>query len=161
MNKDKAKVRITKDKSSPRIPIAYIDIRYSIHATEDPNRVIKAIHHVLPTRYVDDIIFDRDNLRGYYGNPINLFKTRIKKKEIIRAFIENLSSQLNELNKERFLREISLHLENGSLYLRLDKQIAFQGELEFNTVDPIRVRIRFRKKKNEDITQICRDLKLV
>ncbi len=161
MNKNRTKERIPRDTLSPRIPIAYIDIRYSVHATEDPNKVIKAVQHILPTRYVDQIIFKSDNLRGYYGNPISLFKTRIKKKEIIRAFIENLSSQLNELDKETLLREIDLHLENGSLYMRLDKQTAIQGELEFSSIDSIRVRIRFKKKKIEDITQICRDLELI
>lgn len=161
MNNNSTKERIPQDTLSSRIPIAYIDIRYSVHATEDPNKVIKAVQHILPTRYVDHIIFKSDNLRGYYGNPISLFKTRIKKKEIIKSFIENLSSQLNELDKETLLREIDLHLENGSLYMRLDKQTAVQGELEFNSIESIRVRIRFKKKKIEDITQICRDLELI
>ena len=161
MNKNRVKERITKDTLSPRIPIAYIDIRYSVHATEDLTKVMKAVQHILPTRYVDHIIFKRENLRGYYGNPISLFKTRIKKKGIIRTFIENLSSQLTELDKETLLREIDLHLENGSLYLRLDKQIAIRGDFKVNAVDAIRVRIRFRKKNIDGITQICRDLELI
>ena len=142
------------------IPIAYIDVRFFAHATEDLNKVVEAVQCILPARYVDDIVFKRDNLRGHYGNPISLFETRIKNREIIKAFFENLT-RLNGLDKETLLREIDLHAANGSLYIRLDKQAAFQGELKLFAVDPVRVRIRFRKKKTEDIVQICRELGLL
>lgn len=142
----------------PRMPIAYIDVRFFAHATEDLNKVVEAVQCILPARYVDNIVFKRDDLRGHYGNPISLFETRIKKREIIKAFIENFSSRLNGLDRETLLREIDLHAANGSLYIRLDKQAAFQGELKLFAADPVRVRIRFRKKKTEDIVQICREL---
>jgi len=140
------------------MPIAYVDIRFSAHATEDPKKVMEAVQKILPADYIDNIDFKRDNLRGHHGNPIILFETRIKGKEIIQAFVKNISSGISELDKETLLREINLHAEDGNLYLRLDKQAALQGELKLCTADPIRVRIRFRKKKTEDIIQICREL---
>ena len=138
--------------------IAYIDVRFSVHATEDPNRVIKAVHQVLPTDYIDDIVFKKTTLRGHYGNPITLFETRIKKKEMVRVLLGNLFTNLNEQDRESLLKEIDLHVEDGSLYVRLDKQAAFQGEMKLCTADPIRVRIRFRKKRIEDIVKICQEL---
>ena len=141
-----------------QIPIAYIDIRFFAHATEDLDKVVEAVQRVLPSDYMEDIVFKKSNLRGHYGNPITLFEAKIKNKEIIRALVENLSSHLSELDKETLRREIHLHVEKGSLYIRLDKQAALQGKLKLCTSDPIRIRIRFRKRKIEDIVKTCREL---
>jgi len=138
--------------------IAYIDVRISVHATEDLDKVIKALHHILPAEYLDEIVLKKNTLRGHYGNPITLFETRIKKKETFNALLENIFANLTEGDRESLLSEINLHVEEGSLYIRLDKQAAFQGEMKLCTADPIRVRIRFRKKRIEDIVNICREL---
>jgi len=141
-----------------QIPIAYIDIRFFAHATEDVNKAVEAVQHVLPSDHREDIVFNKSNLQGHYGNPITFFEAKIKNKEIIRALIENLSSSLSELDKETLSREIHLHVEKGSLYIRLDKQAAFQGKLKLCTSDPIHMRIRFRKTKIEDIVKTCQEL---
>jgi len=138
--------------------ISYLDIRFSVHATENPDKVFEAVYHLFPPSHVDDIVFKKANLKGYYGNPITLFETRIKKKEIIEAIVKALSSGLSELDKETLLREIDLHVKKGSLYIRLDKQAAFQGEFKLCSADPIRMRIRFKKRKLEDIITTCREL---
>ena len=140
------------------MPVAYIDIRFFAHATEDLDKVVEAVQRVLPSDHMEDIVFNKNNLRGHYGNPITLFEAKIKNKETIRALVENLSSHLSELDKETLRREIHLHVEKGSLYIRLDKQAALQGKLKLCTSDPIRLRIRFRKTKIEDIVKICREL---
>jgi len=141
-----------------QIPVAYVDIRFFAHATEDVDKVIEAVRHVLPSDYMEDVVFNKSNLRGHYGNLITLFEAKIKNKEIIRALIANLSSHLSELDKETLSGEIHLHLEKGSLYIRLDKQAALQGKLKLCTSDPIHIRIRFRKTKIEDIVKTCREL---
>lgn len=141
-----------------QIHVAYVDVRFFVHATEDLNKVVKAVHQVLPADYVDDIVLKKNALRGHYGNPITLFETRIKKKKIVEALVKNVFSNLKEPDKESLLREIDSHVEEGSLYLRLDKQAAFQGEMRLCIADPIRVRIRFRKKRIEDIVKICQEL---
>ena len=141
-----------------QIPIAYIDIRFFVHATEDVDKVVEAVQHALPSDRMEDIAFNKSNLRGHYGNPITLFEAKIKNKETIRALVDNLSSHLSELDKETLSREIHLHVEKGSLYVRLDKQAALQGKLKLCTSDPIRIRIRFRKRKIEDIVKTCQEL---
>ncbi len=138
--------------------VAYINVRFFVHATEDLDKVIEAVRHVLPSDYVDTIVFEKNSLRGHYGNSITLFETRIKEREIINAFIENLSLRLDEMDKKMLVREIDLHVEKGSLYFRLDKQAAFQDKLKLRIEDPIHVRIRFRKTKIEDIVKACREL---
>jgi hypothetical protein len=138
--------------------IAFIDVSLFAHATEDETKVIQAVRNLFPTEYQDLVTFRRQNLRGHHRNPIVLFQTKIKNKEIIKAFIENLSINLPVLDKEILLEKLKQHVEKGSLYLRLDKQAAFQGNFKLCTADPIRLRIRFRKRKLEDVTQICKEL---
>jgi len=141
--------------------ISYLDIRFSVHATENPDKVFEAVYHLFPPNHVDDVVFKKANLKGYYGNPIILFEIRIKKKEIVEAVVKVLSSGLSGLDKEMLLREIDLHVEKGSLYIRLDKQAAFQGEFKLCSADPIRVHIRFKKRKLEDIIKTCKELGLI
>ena len=142
-------------------PIAYIDIRVFSHATEDEDKVTEAVKKVLAVDYIEGIIFEKHNLRGHHGNPITFFETRIKNKEALQAIVENLASHLNTLDKENLRSNIGAYTEEGSLYIRLDKQAAFQGEFKLHPIDPIHVRLRFKKQKTEDITKICQELGII
>lgn len=140
------------------MPIAYVDVSFFAHATEDEAKAIEATRNLLPTSQLENIVFNRSNLRGHHGNPITLFETKIKEKDIVKAVAENLSSNLGALDKETLLREINLHVEKGSLYLRFDKQAAFQGTFKLGVADPLRVRLRFNKNQLEDVVQICKEI---
>lgn len=143
------------------MPVAYVDVRFCAHATEDVEKVVKAVQNTLPSDHIEDITFNRSNLEGHYGNPITFFETRIKDKETVRALLENLSSNLSSLDKEELGRTIHRCVEKGSLYIRLDKQAALQGKIKLVTSDPIRIRIRFRKSKIEDVIEICREIGMI
>ena len=143
------------------MPLVYVDIRFCAHATEDLDKVVLAVQNVLPSGHVEDITFNRSSVEGHYGNPITLFETRIKNKETIKALVENLSANLSSVDKEELGREINKHVEEGSLYLRLDKQAALQNRIKLATSDPIHIRIRFRKSKIEDIIEICREIGVI
>ena len=144
-----------------QLPVAYVDVRFCAHATEDVEKVVKAVQNTLPSDHIEDITFKRSNLEGHYGNPITFFETRIKDKETVRALVENLSSNLSSLDKEELGRTIHRCVDKGNLYIRLDKQAAFQGKIKLVTSDPIRIRIRFRKSKIEDVIQICREIGMI
>jgi len=141
-----------------KLPIAYVDVRFCVHATEDLDKVIDAVQNVLPSDHIEDVTFKRSNLEGHYGNPITFFDTRIKNKDIVRALVENISANLSALDKEELDRTINRCVEKGSLFIRLDKQVALKGNIKFATSDPIRIRIRFRKNKTENVIQICREI---
>jgi len=143
---------------SKALPIAYVDIGFFAHATEDESKVLDAVRHVLPTGHVENIVFEKSSLHGHHGNPIVLFESRIKDKDIVKAVVENLTSNLTTLDKQMLLDEIELHLEKGSLFIRLDKQAAFEGSFRLATADPIRFRLRFKKNRLEDIVEICREI---
>jgi RNA binding exosome subunit len=144
-----------------KLPVAYVDVRFCAHATESLDRVMEAVQNVLPSDHIEEITFKRSSLEGHYGNPITLFDTRIKDKETVRALVENISANLSSLDKEELGRTINRYVEKGSLFIRLDKQSALRGKIKFATSDPIRIRIRFRKNKTEDIIEVCREIGLI
>lgn len=141
--------------SSP-IPIAYVDVRVFAHATEDLDKVLKAARNTLPPESIDTVTFKKTTLTGHHGNPITLFEARIKNKKVARAFLEKLASGLSMVDKEALNSEITQHLENGNLYIRLDKQSAYLGELRLSSTDPIHIRMHFRKPSAEEVIDICR-----
>ncbi len=141
---------------SQNIPIAFIDIRVFAHATEDPEKVMAAVHNILPTEFIDSITFKKDNLSGHYGNPVVLLKTRIKEKRVALATFEKLSSSLSIFEKDQLSKEIMQHLEKGNLYMRLDKQAAYHNEFKLCEIDSIHFRVHFRRHSSEAVIDICR-----
>jgi len=143
------------------VPINYIEIRFFAHATEDPEKVVTAARNIFPTNFANEIAFKKSKLEGHYGNPIITFEARVKDKKVIKAFLENLALKLSSLEKESLLTNIEKCFEKGSLYIRFDKQAAFDGEIKFCAVDPIHIRLKFSKSRLEDVIRICRDLRIV
>ena len=141
-----------------QLPIAYVDIRFCAHATEDLDKVLKAAYTLFPEEQTEEVTFTKNECEGHYGNAITFFETRIKGKKIIKALVENLSAKLGVFDKDQLGKEIDRCTEKGSLYIRLNKQAAFEGKIKLASSDPIRIRIRFRKSKLEDIIEVCKEI---
>jgi RNA binding exosome subunit len=146
---------------SSETPIGYIDVRVFAHATEELEKVLTAARNTLPEESVETVTFRETTLTGHHGNPITLIETRIKNRKVARAFLQKLASGLNALGKETLNREIAQHLENGNLYIRLDKQSAYLGELKLGSADPIHLRMHFRKPSAKEVTDVCRKFGLL
>lgn len=141
-----------------------MDISSSIHATEDPGKVIAACRNVLPADYADEITFERRDLLGHYRNPITLLRARIKQKQVLEAFIENLAGSLSDVEKQLLSSDVSRRIDDkGALYLRLDKQEAFQGQMKLGNMDPIRITLKLarRRKSLEETIAFYRSLGLL
>ncbi|MEM3673438.1 MAG: RNA-binding domain-containing protein [Candidatus Bathyarchaeia archaeon] len=143
-----------------KAPIAYIDVRVFAHATEEVDKVLKAVYNVLPESAVEAVLFKKRSLIGHHGNPIILFETRLKG-ELAQKFFEKLSSGLGSLDKEQLSGEIKRHIEKGTLYLRLDKQSAYLNEIRLCQTDPIHFRVHFKKPNPEEIVEVCRKFGLI
>jgi hypothetical protein len=140
---------------SSKSPIAYIDIRTFAHATEDTEKVLTALHNTLPPETIQTVNFQKTNLTGHHGNPITLIETRIKDKNTAQAAFQKLATSLSIIDKEQLNSEIKQHLEKGNLYLRLDKQNAYLGQIKLCQTDPIRLRIHFKKHAPQEVIEIC------
>jgi RNA binding exosome subunit len=141
-----------------------VDVSSFIHATEDPDKVIAACRNVLPADYADEIPFERRDLLGHYRNPITLLRARIKRKQVLEAFIENLAGSLSDVEKRLLSSDVSRRIDDkGALYLRLDKQEAFQGQMKLGNMDPIRITLKLvrRRKSLEETIAFYRSLGLL
>ena len=148
-------------KEKIEVPVEYVAIRLYAHATEDENKVLEAVKNLFPGEYAEEITFKETKLRGHHGNPIILFETRVTKKKIVRSLIERIVSNLKPIDKEELARKIDLHLQDGDLYIRLDKQRAYRGEIAFSNVDPIWIKIRFRRGARSNMIEACRRMGLI
>ena len=138
-----------------------VEIRFFAHATEDPNLVLNAVSRVLPSNILESVKPKRIDLRGHHGNPISLYRILFKKEEDVEAVLRCLSENLSDDDKETLAGHATLHVGDGSLYLRLDKQKALTGEFSLCHEDPIRIRIRFRRRKPEAIIEASKALGLM
>ena len=142
---------------SSKPPIGYIDVRVFAHATEDSEKVLVAVRNLLPLELNESVVFQKTQLTGHHGNPIILFETKLDGKQALPSILQKIGSGLTSLDKEQLDSNIKKHLEKRNLFLRFDKQSAFQGEVRFSQNDPIHFKIHFKNKTFEEITAICRD----
>jgi len=138
--------------------VSEVDIGCFAHATEDEGKVLNAVRHILPLACVESVVFAKTKAEGHHGNPITVFETKIKDKETVRAVVEYLAANMSSIDKETLLSEVEKHVEKGNFFVRLDKQAAFQGAFKLTVVDPIRVRLRLKKSRFEDVVEICREI---
>lgn len=144
-----------------RKPIAYVDIRAFAHATEDSDKVLKAMQNILPIELSETVIFRKSNVSGHHGNPIALFEARIKDKKAAGAVFGKVCQNLGIPDKESLSREIDRHLEKSKLYLRLDKQSAFLGEFKLGVEDGVHLCVHFKRHTREDVMATIRDYGLI
>ena len=142
---------------SSKPPIGYIDVRVFAHATEDSGKVLTAVRNILPVELGENVVFRKTMLTGHHGNPIILFETKLTDKQLLPVALKKIGAGLTVLDKEKLASDLKLHLEKRNLYLRFDKQSAYQKELRFSQNDPVRFKIHFKKKTPEEIMEICRN----
>lgn len=110
-----------------------------VHATEDEQRVMKALRFLIP----ETIGLRRSNVKGHFGNPITMLEARLRKGEI-RELCKNILSNLGMDELERLRESVPRKLDQRcNLYLRFDKQKAHEGELELiESGDAIHIRLK-------------------
>jgi RNA binding exosome subunit len=146
---------------SSKPPIGYIEVRVFAHATEDPEKVLTAVRNLLPEELNESIVFQKTSLTGHHGNPIMLFRTKLADRQVLPAALKKIGAGLSTLDKEALEMNMNLHLEKRNLYLRFDKQSAYQNEVRFSQNDPIHFKIHFRNKTATDIVELCRNAGLL
>lgn len=128
---------------SPILPVAFIEVRAITHATEDPEKVTAAIKHILSEEVLGEVQLSQEQLEGYFGNPIILIKARVSRKPSIRKLVETLFTKLPPQERELLLSNLERRIdEEGSLYIRLDKQAAYLGEMRLGGSDAVRLQFK-------------------
>jgi len=141
-----------------RKKVVSIEISLFAHATEDPEKIVRAFQNLLPSDRIEEVTLRKRVLKGEYGNPIIYYRAKITKPDITEAVLRKIGHNLSQHEKEVLRWELKRRLEKGSLYLRLDKQAAYRGRFKICNADPIHLRVRFKTSKIDDIRDICKEL---
>lgn len=126
--------------SEEAIPkFAAAEINLVLHATEDEDKVLKAIEETL---LVPSVRFSRSASEGHYKNKILFQKAMLSSKEAA-LLAKKIISLLNSADRAYLSSQIDDYAdEKGNLYIRLDKQRICQGKVSLSETDAIRVRFK-------------------
>jgi len=130
-------------------PIATLISRVYIHATEDPDKVIKALRNVVEGPYV------LRSARGHHGNIIHVVEVKLTE---CNAY-EVLKSIVARLDDLEFVLMLS-GIEESRLYVKFDKQQAYRGLLKVSHGDDvIYVEVRGRSIAIDDMRRFMASLR--
>ncbi|ELY95979.1 RNA-binding protein [Natrialba taiwanensis] len=136
----------------PQIPLHYVDIRTFCYATEDEKRVEQALRTFLP----EEFEIDRAETEGHYGDRILVLSARVENADDVRHVL----SQLTELESfDTLLDELDDRVtENTELFVRLDKQAAFEGTVRVGDGIMFRAKVEAYPAKKEQALENARDV---
>ncbi len=122
--------------------MAHAEISVFAHATEDPEKVEKAVRNLIPA-LGRNVQLALSEMLGHHGNPILRFEAELTIREEALEALRMLLSRLSSIDEDLLRREFREHLDDKSgLYLRFDKQQAFLGKVNLGSDNPISVRVR-------------------
>lgn len=135
-----------------RVPLHYIDLRAFSYATEDDKRVEEALRTFLP----EDFELERTENVGHHGDRIAVFSARVENADDMRYVLD----QLGEVEEaDRVIREMDERVdENTSLFLRLDKQAAFNGLVRLGQGITLRGKVEAYPAKKEAAVENAREV---
>jgi RNA-binding protein len=133
------------------LKFAAAEINLVLHATEDEDKVLKAIEATL---LVPSVRFSKSVSEGHYKNKILMQKAMLSSKEAA-VLAKRVISLLNSADRAYLSRQIDDYAdEKGNLYIRLDKQRICQGKVSLSETDAIRVRFKpIRRFRPSDSVQ--------
>lgn len=114
-----------------------ISISTIVHATEDVEKVKMAMLNLIPEtlRPLCEII--KIPAKGHHGNPILLLSINFKTPKIASEIFNYIVSSLSKTNISLIKSNLPLYSDENSIFLRLDKQAAYNGRLQLSFSDDV------------------------
>jgi RNA binding exosome subunit len=135
----------------PTVPFHYVDLRAFAYATEDEKRVADALRTFLP----EQTELDRVENVGHHGDRIVVLSARIENADGMRHVLDRLSG-LDEV--DRVIDELDQRVDdNCALFLRVDKQAAFRGEVRLGPGITVRAKVEAYPAKKEAAVENARE----
>ncbi len=133
-----------------------------IQATEDEDKVLEAVATFIPEEIdEDDIIFDIDETKGFFGNPIKVVNVEIKRSKAVRQFIDYFKELLSREDRRYLLENLNEKVdEEGTFYVRFNKQKAYLGEPAVEDCDDaiqIRIKVKAFPMRKETVVKAVRE----
>ena len=135
----------------PSVPFHYVDLRAFCYATEDEKRVAGALRAFLP----EEVEIERATSEGHHGDRIVVLSARVERADEMRHVLDRLSDldtaqQLADELDERVD-------DNCSLFLRLDKQAAFGGDVRLGDGLTVRAKVEAYPATKEKAVENARE----
>jgi len=135
------------------VPFHYVDLRAFCYVTEDEERVEDALRTFLP----EDFEVQRAESEGHYGDRILVLSARVENADQIRTVLSNVGDLADE-ELDRIKAELDERVnENCSLFLTLDKQAAFRGEVALGDGITLRGKVEAYPAKQEAAVENARE----
>ena len=135
----------------PKVPFHYVDLRAFSYATEDVKRVEQALRSLLP----EDVELERVENVGHHGDRIVVLSARVERADEMRHVLDRLA-ELEDL--DRVLDELDERVDdNCALFLRLDKQAAFRGDVRLGPGLTVRTKVEAYPAKKEKAVANARE----
>ncbi|WP_256288243.1 RNA-binding protein [Halobellus inordinatus] len=135
----------------PRIPFHYVDLRTFCYETEDDKRVESALRTFLP----EEFEVTRTESTGHHGDRIIVFSARVENADDVRHVLAKLS-ELSDF--DALLEELDDRVtENTELFLRLDKQAAFRGDVRRGNGITLRAKVEAYPATKEAAVENARE----
>jgi RNA binding exosome subunit len=107
--------------------IVSISLRGIVHATEDIEKVKRAIQNLVSM----EVAIKETKMQGHFGNPIIVLHINIEGKKACEQFFKNLKTRLSLEDYQRLKEELPHRVDSDCyLYLRFDKQALFENQIE-------------------------------
>ena len=136
------------------VPFHYVDLRVFCYATEDEKRVESALRAYLPEEYP----IERAESEGHYGDRIVVLSARVENADDVRTILDRLGDlAADELDRVRDELDERVD-ENTSFFLTLDKQAAFDGDVQLGDGITVRAKVEAYPAKRETAIANASDL---
>jgi len=134
-----------------KVPFHYVDLRAFSYATEDEKRVADALRTFLP----EDAELDRVENVGHHGDRIVVLSARIKNADGMRHVLDALAD-LDDV--DRVIDELDQRVDdNCALFLRVDKQAAFRGDVRLGPGITVRAKVEAYPAKKAAAVENARE----
>lgn len=142
------------------MPVKSLELRAYVHATEERERVLKALRSVLGEEFWSTAVVLEERYEGHYGNPVTVLTVRLPSAEQAATALKSILSRLSNGDIAILLQSLEERVDrNGSLYFRLSKQDAYLGRLIlYEADDVIRVSIGFQGRRRKALEEYLRVL---
>jgi len=107
-------------------------LRAIVHATEDINKVIRAIKNIVG----EEIDLSISRTKGYFGNEIILLYSEISKRKRVEEILRRILK--DEENRNYIIATLDERIdERYHLYIRINKQEAYKGKIVVSEGDDV------------------------
>jgi len=134
------------------MPVAGIEFRVNVHATEDKEKVLRALKNILGD-YWELVEVEEEEYSGHYGNPIRVLRVRIRGPRAGEV-LDYVLSRLSRGDRQVLSASLEDRVDKeGTLYFRLSKQDAFLGRLiVYEADDVVRVSVSFHGRRKDALS---------